>query len=110
MSGLPTMLLLIFAVILVVTIIIMTVVYLKQKTLSEIRTDAHQLILAAETMYMHGQNKEKLQYVFRHIRRIIPMPFNLLISDDALYAIIEYWFRSVKDLLDDGKINKSGGD
>lgn len=82
--------------------------YLKDKTLEEIRADVYQLILKAEHQYKEsGQGKQKMKWVVSQARALLPNWIQAFISEDALIYIIQKWFDAVKDLLDDGKYNQS---
>lgn len=82
--------------------------YLKEKTLNEIRTDVYQLFLDAEHAYKEsGQGKQKMKWVVSRARGLLPDWLEMFITEDTLEKILEMWFRAVKDLLDDGKYNKS---
>jgi len=65
--------------------------------------------LKAEHLYRHGDNKTKFKYVVQQARGLLPTWAQLFISDSFLDFTIETWFRITKDLLDDGKMNKSSG-
>lgn len=96
------------AILLIVTIIIVFQ-YMKAKGLDGIRLDVYQLILRAEHMYKEsGQGQQKLKWVVQQARGLLPKWLQVFITEDALIKIIEKWFRGVKDLLDDGKINGGG--
>ena len=82
--------------------------YLRDKTLNEIRADVYQLFLKAE----HNPNftkkgKQKMKWVLNQARMYLPKWAQVLISDAFLESVVEAWFRAIKDLLDDGKYNKS---
>lgn len=82
--------------------------YLRDKSLDEIRADVYQLFLRAEHMFLKsGSGKQKMKWVVSRARSMLPGWAQLLISDEFLEKVVEGWFRAVKDLLDDGKINKS---
>lgn len=98
----------VLAILLIVTIIIVFQ-YMKAKGLDGIRMDVYQLILRAEHMYKDsGQGQQKLKWVVQQARGLLPKWLQVFITEDALIKIIEKWFRGVKDLLDDGKINGGG--
>ncbi len=98
----------VLAILLIVTIIIVFQ-YMKAKGLDGIRMDVYQLILRAEHMYKEsGQGQQKLKWVVQQARGLLPKWLQVFITEDALIKIIEKWFRGVKDLLDDGKINGGG--
>lgn len=100
-------LILVIAVLLIVTIVI-AVQYLKQKGLDGIRADVYQLILKAEHMYNEsGTGKQKFEWVIQQARGLLPKWLQTLLSEDALMITIDWWFKEVKDLLDDGKVNGS---
>lgn len=82
--------------------------YFRDKTLNEIRADVYQKFLEAE----HNPNftkkgKQKMKWVLSQARMLLPKWAQVLISDTFLENVVEAWFQAVKDLLDDGKYNKS---
>lgn len=82
--------------------------YVRNKTLDEIRTDVYQLFLKAEHLYTEsGEGKQKMKWVISRARALLPKWAQLFITDELLYKVVEGWFGAVKDLLDDGKYNKS---
>jgi len=94
-------------VLLVVTIVI-GFQYLKMKGLEGIRGDVYQLFLLAERRYTNSSaGKQKMKWVIQQARGLIPGWMQMFITEDMLEKILEKWFRGVKDLLDDGKINNS---
>lgn len=83
-------------------------VYLRDKSLSEIRADVYQLFLEAEHSFKEsGSGKQKMKWVVSKARMLLPGWAQTLITEDFLYKVLESWFRAVKDLLDDGKYNGS---
>lgn len=82
--------------------------YFKEKKLSEIRADVYKLFLEAEHRYTETkQGKQKLKWVVSRARGLLPDWLQVFITESALEKIIDLWFKAVKDLLDDGKYNKS---
>ena len=82
--------------------------YLRDKSLSEIRADVYQLFLKAEhTPEVMTSGKQKMKWVLQRARMLLPNWAQTIIPDAFLEKVVEGWFRAVKDLLDDGKINKS---
>lgn len=82
--------------------------YFRDKTLNDIRADVYQLFLKAE----HNPNftkagKQKMKWVLSQARMLLPTWAQMLISEELLEKVVEGWFRAIKDLLDDGKYNKS---
>lgn len=105
--------------IIIIALVIMTVlvigtffyVYLRDKTLEDIREDVYRLFLEAEHMYINsGSGKQKMKYVIQQARRLLPAWAQIFITDDFLEAMMQKWFFAVKDLLDDGKLNGTGKD
>ena len=82
--------------------------YLRDKTLAEIRADVYQLFLKAEHDPNFEKNgKQKMKWVLSQARKLLPMWAQIMITDTFLESVVEAWFRAVKDLLDDGKYNRS---
>lgn len=83
-------------------------VYVRDKTINEIRVDVYHLFLKAEHAFKKsGSGKQKMKYVVSQARKLLPEWLQYFITDEFLESVIEKWFRSVKDLLDDGKMNGS---
>lgn len=82
--------------------------YIRDKSLNEIRADVYLLFLEAEHKPEFITNgKQKMKWVLSQVRNLLPKWLQPLITDVFLEKIIECWFQGVKDLLDDGKLNKS---
>lgn len=91
-----------------VTIGITVYLYIRDNTIEGIREDAYQLFLKAEHMYTESNSgQEKMKWVLTQIHNIIPGWARLFISESTLEYIVQMWFNAIKDLLDDGKYNKS---
>lgn len=83
-------------------------VYIRDKTIDEIRVNVYQLFLKAEHAYKEsGAGKQKMRYVVSQARKLLPSWLQYFITDEFLESIVEQWFRAIKDLLDDGKMNGS---
>lgn len=68
----------------------------------------YQLILKAEHIYNEsGQGKQKLKYVVSQERGLLPQWLRIFVTEDAMMKVIDEWYKGVKDLLDDGKVNGS---
>lgn len=94
---------------LVVTLILCLVTYLRDKTLDQIRGDVYQLFLKAEHNHEFAKSgRYKMKWVLSKARALLPGWAQLFITDDMLEKIVQGWFDSVKDLLDDGKLNGTG--
>lgn len=82
--------------------------YVRDKTLEDIRADVYQLFLKAEHNPEFSESgKQKMKWVLSRARMLLPTWLQVFITDAFLEKVIEGWFRAVKDLLDDGKMNKS---
>ena len=82
--------------------------YIRDKTLSDIRADVYQLFLKAEHNPEFAESgKQKMKWVLSQARMLLPAWLQVFITDTFLEKVIEGWFRAVKDLLDDGKMNRS---
>lgn len=82
--------------------------YLKDATLEDIRVDAYKLFLKAENGFKGtGKGKQKMEWVAKAINGVIPNWLKIFVSDDMLKELLQTWFDNIKDLLDDGRINKS---
>lgn len=98
---------LVIAVALVIAGII-TYLYLKERTLNDIRADVYQLFLKAEHRYTEtAQGKQKFEYVIRNARSLLPAWAQYIVTEALLRKVVQLWFNAVKDLLDDGKYNDS---
>ena len=71
------------------------------------RAYIYKLFVEAENAFQQGDNTEKFEYVIQFSKSAIPSPFNLFITEKTLRKVIQLWFDLCKDLLDDGKLNKS---
>lgn len=106
LKQVPLPILILAALILLVITVVMAVQYIKQKAFDGIRADVYQLILRAEHIYKgseHGQ--QKFKYVVQQARGLLPTWMQVFVSEEFLEKLVEKWFRGVKDLLDDGKVN-----
>ena len=82
--------------------------YVRDKTLNDIRADVYQLFLKAEHHpELASKGKQKMKWVLSQARSLLPFWLQFFITDECLEKIVEGWFQSIKDLLDDGKLNKS---
>ncbi len=108
LKQIPMPILVLAILVLAVLTIVMTYQYLKLKGLEGIRKNVYQFFLKAERAYKtSGQGKQKLKWVVQQARGLLPKWLQLFISEAALEKIVDAWFLGVKDLLDDGKVNRS---
>ena len=108
LMQIPLPFLLVLVAILAVITVVITFQWLKQRGLVGIRAEVYQLILKAEHMYKESATgKQKMKWVVSQARKLLPNWLQTILNEEALERIIEVWFRGVKDLLDDGKVNDS---
>ena len=96
-----------FIAILVIIAIVIIVKEVQRRGMEAVRGYVYQLFVEAEHGFAHGENKEKFEYVVKMAKAAIPLPFCLLISETLIRKVVQAWFDLVKDLLDDGKLNRS---
>lgn len=108
-TSIPVPLLAILIICLILTTVYMGYQHAKLKGLDGIRAEVYQYMLKAEHKYVSGQGRQKLRYVVGKARGLIPGWMQFFITDDILINLIETWFKEIKDLLDDGKVNESAG-
>lgn len=111
LNAAPVWVLFLVVTIVVVMAVVMLLNYLKNKNVSKIRADVYQLILKAEHLFKESKSgQQKLKWVVQQARGLLPKWVQGFISEECLMSIIDTWFRGVKDLLDDGKMNGSSGE
>lgn len=82
--------------------------YLRDKSLDDVRAEVYQLFLQAEHNPEFSESgKQKMKWVLSQARLLLPAWMQVFITDAFLEKVVEGWFRAIKDLLDDGKMNKS---
>lgn len=81
--------------------------YMLVKLNKDIRLKAYELFLKAEHEFVSGSGENKMYYVVDNIYRYLPSVVTFFISPDTLQKIVQKMFDEIKDLLDDGKRNKS---
>lgn len=82
-------------------------VYLRNRSMEEIRADVYHLFLVAEhTFTESGSGKQKMEWVISKARGLLPGWLQTFVTDEV---ILRYsgLVTAVKDLLDDGKYNNS---
>ena len=83
-------------------------IYMKDKTLEQIRLQVYDLFLVAERTFLTSKSgKQKMKFVVNKARCMLPTWLQFFITDAMLEKLIQEWFNAVKDLLDDGKYNNS---
>lgn len=97
----------IFIVAIIVAAIFLIVKAMQKAGLEKVRSYVYELFVKAENEFQHGENKQKFDYVVQLARSAIPTPFDFFITETLLRKVIQAWFDICKDLLDDGRINRS---
>lgn len=93
---------------LIIVLLVVIFLYVKDKSLNDIREDVYDLFLKAEHLYTEtGAGEDRLDWVVDLAYPKLPWYIQLFINKDVLKKIIDKWFRGIKDLLDDGKLNDS---
>lgn len=107
---LPLPVLVLIGIAIAISVFVIIYAYFKDKKLEEVRVDVYRLFLKAEHMVKESKaGKQKMKWVLSRARLLLPKWLQLLISEDTFERIIQLWFDEIKDLLDDGKLNHSGG-
>lgn len=108
LEQIPLPILVVALVILVAITVVMAYQYAKMRGMDGIRWDVYQLILKAEHVYNEsGQGKQKLKWVVSQARGLLPKWMQVFVTEEMMMKVIDEWFKGVKDLLDDGKVNGS---
>lgn len=106
-GSIPEPLLILLLIIFVILTVYIIYENAKMKGLEGIRAQVYQYMLKAEHIYVSSEGRQKLKYVVHNARMLLPDWLRFFISDEALMNLCDAWFKEVKDLLDDGKINSS---
>lgn len=110
LTVLPLPVLVLIGIVIAISMLALIYAYFKDKGLEEIRVDVYRLFLRAEHMVKESKaGKQKMKWVLSQARLLLPKWMQLIISEDIFEQIIQLWFDQIKDLLDDGKLNHSGG-
>lgn len=108
LSQVPVPILILVIAVLIVVTAVVVYQYAKAKGLEGIRKEVYELFLRAEHRFKEsGQGEQKLRWVVQQARGLLPKWMQVIVSDEMLLKIIDWWFKEVKDLLDDGKVNGS---
>ena len=108
LSQIPAPILIAALVLWVILTIVIVYQYAKMKGLEGIRKKVYDLFQLAEKRFTESkQGEQKLKWVVQQARGLLPRWLQVVISEEALTIIIDWWFREIKDLLDDGAINGS---
>ena len=70
-------------------------------------TSEHVSVDAEHVYNESGQGKQKLKWVVSQARGLLPKWMQVFVTEEMMMKVIDEWFKGVKDLLDDGKVNGS---
>lgn len=73
----------------------------------KIRDYVISLVIKAELKYGSGTGELKYDYVVKRVKAFIPNKLQPFISDKLIDQFVDDGLYIIKDLLDDGKLNKS---
>lgn len=106
--SINTIMMIIFIVTTVAIILGGIYFYMRDKTLNEIRAEVYQKFLEAEhNPKFTKKGEQKMKWVLSQARMLLPKWVQPFITDALLEKVVKGWFKAVKDLLDDGKMNGS---
>lgn len=91
----------------IIIVAILLLIYMLIKLNKKIRIKAYEFFLEAEIKFSSGEGQYKMDYVMENIYDYLPAIAKIFISRETFKKIIQKMFNEVKDLLDDGKRNKS---
>lgn len=87
-------------------IVVLLVVYLRNKSISDIRKDLYEVFLKLEHSISGTKaGQERLDEAVTAAYEMLPKWVRLFVSKDRLRKTVDKWFKEIKDLLDDGKLN-----
>lgn len=81
--------------------------YMLVKLNQNIRLKAYEFFLKAEHEFISGAGENKMDYVLENVYDYLPTIIRFFISQDMMKSLLQKLFNEIKDLLDDGKSNKS---
>ena len=97
---------LVYAIVIVVTILIAIVLVKLVQMLGfeKCRAIVYKAFVNAEHLFLSGD--EKFDFVVKVALESIPSPYKLFITEKMVRKTIQLWFDICKDLLDDGRVNE----
>lgn len=96
LSQVPIPVLILVIAVLVVVTAVVVYQYAKAKGLDGIRKEVYKLFLHAEHIYKEsGQGEKKLKWVVQQARGLLPKWLQVIMSEDVLLKIIDWWFKEV---------------
>lgn len=87
-------------------VVVLLVVYLRNKSISDIRKDLYEVFLKLEHSITGTKvGQDRLDEAVTAAYEMLPKWVRLFVSKDRLRKTVDKWFKEIKDLLDDGKLN-----
>ncbi len=77
------------------------------KQWTRIRGFAYRIMLLAERNFSDGEGQLKFNFVVGVVYKYIPVWLRLFIKESDIRSLIQKWYETAKDFLDDGQINDS---
>jgi hypothetical protein len=108
LKNYQVLLLIVLTIVFILSFVFLAVKYVKSRGLEGIRSDVYKLFLKAEHVWTQsGQGEQRMKWVIHKARGLLPSWLKFLITEELLKKVIQFWFDGIKDILDDGKLNKS---
>lgn len=84
------------------------IIYLSiTKQWTKVREFAYKVMLLAERTFADNEGRIKFDFVVRIVYKYIPVWLRIFIKEEHLQALIQVWYETAKDYLDDGQMNES---
>lgn len=98
-----------WATILIIAVFAGYVIYLAvNKKWEQLRAMGYRLILQAEKAITGTKKgRERFEYVLKQLYTLIPGWLQFFISEESLREKLQEWYESIKDYMEDGKMNKT---
>lgn len=74
------------------------------------KREAYRFMLAAKKLAKDAvlnSGEEQEEWVVEKFSKVLPKSITIWLGEDRLRSIVKYLYDNMKDLIDDGKINKS---
>lgn len=73
----------------------------------KVREFTYKAMLLAERTFSDADGKIKLDFVVRVVYKFLPVWLRLFVKEKHLENLVQGWYNTAKDFMDDGKINDS---
>jgi hypothetical protein len=93
---------------LAVVVVLAYVIYLSvTKQWVKVREFAYKMMLVAERTFGDDQGRIKFDFVVKVVYNYIPVWLRVFVKEQHLEDLIQEWYETAKDYLDDGEVNNS---